>query len=538
MFMLISLPRKSKLKAAFAGVPKVEARPRPSAFPISLYRILACFVIAGIFAAAVPRATAQGRPEVKRPDQTPAEKPPEPKKKKVKGPRAIGLLQFDAKGKTTLIPIAIQVEGKFYDAAAYKADPIPMALESGVVYEAEQTGDPDGLFTVAGALHSKNPGSAHPWFGSGTYLPPGAEPAKTAHKAENVPVGIDSSGDEPPRLTRKDAAQAAADAGAKPTGTSPSTGSASTGANEKPAEKSADASSVGPSAGDKSAGSSTSSAKPDGEKQSAPQTATSTTAAAAEKPGDKSSGNSDDNYYKPTLRRGKPTQAAPDEDDSPAPQPVHSGTASNSSAPTSSNGTQVRVVPAISDAGGPDPQSYKFFWKTGEEDEKRNQMLAVAANEVRVYALELAKNHITQTPVTPQAAVKRRTAAKDSKPVFDNVQFHGYDLWLNNQLVMVLTADATIPGWTEPGADAQPYHLTLVARTDIYGDIKKMYSGITDKFHLDVTPQLELIDAVDADGDGRGEFLFRETADAGSGYIIYRATPDKLWKLFDSLNAE
>ncbi len=526
------------MKAAFADVPKVEARPRPSAFPISLYRILACFVIAGIFAAAVPLATAQGRPELKRPDQTSAEKPPEPKKKKVKGPRAIGLLQFDAKGKTTLIPIAILVEGKFYDAAAYKADPIPMALESGVVYEAEQTGDPDGLFTVAGALHSKNPGSAHPWFGSGNYLPPGAEPAKTAHKAENVPVGIDSSGDEPPRLTRKDAAQPA-DAGAKPGGSSPSTGSASTGANEKPAEKSADASSGDPSAGDKSAGSSTSSAKPDGEKQSAPQTATSTTAAAAaaEKPSDKSSGNSDDNYYKPTLRRGKPTQAAPDEDDSPAPQPVHS-TASNSSAPTSSNGSQVRVVPAISDAGGPDPQSYKFFWKTGEEDEKRNQMLAVAANEVRVYALELAKNHITQTPVTPQAAVKRRTAAKDSKPVFDNVQFHGYDLWLNNQLVMVLTADATIPGWTEPGADAQPYHLTLVARTDIYGDIKKMYSGITDKFHLDVTPQLELIDAVDADGDGRGEFLFRETADAGSGYIIYRATPDKLWKLFDSLNAE
>jgi hypothetical protein len=472
-----------------------------------------------IFAAAVPQSMAQ-RPQLKRPDETPAEKSPEPKKKKVKGPRALGLLQFDAKGKTTLIPIAILVDGKFYDAGAYKADPIPMALESGVVYEAEQTGDPDGLFTVAGALHSKNPGSAHPWFGSGTYLPPGAEAAKTAHKAETVPVGIDSSGDEPPRLTRKDAAKPAAeDPKAEASPPAPSS--------TKPADKSAD-----PSAGDKST------AKPDAEKQSPPQTSTSTASAAPADKADKTADKSDDNYYKPTLRRGKPTQAAPDDDDSPAPQPVHSTTATNSSEPTTPNGSQVHVVPAISDAGGPDPQSYKFFWKTGEEEEKRNQMLAVAANEVRLYALELAKNHITQTPVTPKAAAKRRTAAKESKPVFDNVQFHGYDLWLNNQLVMVLTADATIPGWTEPGADAQPFHMTLVARTDIYGDIKKLYSGITDKFHLDVTPQLELIDAVDADGDGRGEFLFRETADAGSGYIIYRATPDKLWKLFDSLNAE
>ena len=85
---------------------------------------------------------------------------------------------------------------------------------------------------------------------------------------------------------------------------------------------------------------------------------------------------------------------------------------------------------------------------------------------------------------------------------------------------------------------AQLQLLTLVARTDIYGNLRKLYSGVTDKFHLDVTPQLELIDAVDVDGDGRGELLFRETTDAGSGYVIYRATADKLWKMFDSLNAE
>jgi hypothetical protein len=103
---------------------------------------------------------------------------------------------------------------------------------------------------------------------------------------------------------------------------------------------------------------------------------------------------------------------------------------------------------------------------------------------------------------------------------------------------MVLSAEAHVPPSSTAGATDAKYTITLVARTDIYNNLHKLYVGVTDKYHLDVTPQLELIDAVDADGDGRGELLFRETSDAGSGYVIYRATADKLWKLFDTLNPE
>jgi hypothetical protein len=49
---------------------------------------------------------------------------------------------------------------------------------------------------------------------------------------------------------------------------------------------------------------------------------------------------------------------------------------------------------------------------------------------------------------------------------------------------------------------------------------------------LDVIPRLELIDAVDVDGDGRGELLFRQVSDAGSAFVIYRVIGDRLYPLF------
>jgi hypothetical protein len=104
---------------------------------------------------------------------------------------------------------------------------------------------------------------------------------------------------------------------------------------------------------------------------------------------------------------------------------------------------------------------------------------------------------------------------------------------------MVLTAEAKLTGApASPAGMPESYSVTVVARTDIYGDLQKLYSAVTDRFHLDVTPRLEFIDVVDADGDGRGELLFQETTDVGKGYLIYRATADRLWKMFDSLNVE
>jgi hypothetical protein len=467
--------------------------------------------------------------------EEPEVKPAEPRKtKKQKDPRAVGILRFDSKGKATLIPVAILVDGRFYDATSYKADPVPMALESGTVYEAEQGGESQGLFTVNGALHSKGPRSVNPWVGTGSFLPRGSEAPKTTQKAEDVPRGIDNSGDEPPRLTKgKDKDK---DSKAEP---APSTSAPSSDAgNSTSATSSSGSSGTASGAPDRSGGTTPAAAQPkDSTAGASAKQDSATTASGKEKEKNaestetaEPSSEQPQNYYRPALRRGKPTESAPPESETSdrGTEPVAGATASHEDS--------AKLVPAISDAGGPEPRPYKFFWKEGEEDERRKQMLVLAGEELRIYVNARAKGMISANPPPAKAgAPARKTAAKPAPPVFENVQFHAFDVWVNNQPVMILTADGHYP--RPPGASAEPevYHITLAARTDIYGSLRKMYSGVTDKFHLDVTPQLELIDAVDADGDGRAELLFRETTDAGTGYIIYRPTADKLWKMFDSL---
>jgi len=83
-------------------------------------------------------------------------------------------------------------------------------------------------------------------------------------------------------------------------------------------------------------------------------------------------------------------------------------------------------------------------------------------------------------------------------------------------------------GWLEEAAE-----ITKKKRTNLEGELHKLFFSQTDSRHLDVFPRMELIDAVDADGDGRGELLFRRTFDGGSAYAIYRVTADRLWPLFE-----
>ena len=462
------------------------------------------------------------------------------------------MLQLTANGKASLVPVAILVNGKFWDASSYKADPIPMALESGTVYEAERTGNSLGLFTVNSALHSNAVNVQAPWLGTGAWHPTGTEVATTTEKkAESVPVGIDTS-DQPPRLSHDPNAKPNPPASSAPASTSPApsapsepSGKSDSGDEPPRLSKPAAPPSQAPPTSSDPAGQGQSSPAPPATGDSKPKD----TKSADTKPDQQAnvpasdSGAAEGN--RPRLRRGKPAESFADEEvpgySKPGAAPKASADATKIVEASAAQGP-VQLIPAISDANGPELRSFVFDWLKDEEGDRRKQMMELAKDQLRAYVAAQAKAKITPKPEHP-SATRHVPAAKPKEPIFENVQMIAYDLWKNGQPVIVFSADAHMPpppaGTAHSEVDTElRYSIVLVAYPDMYNNLHKLYVGVTDKFHLDVTPRLELIDAVDADGDRRGELLFRKVTDGGTGWVLYRATADKLWKLFDSLRPE
>ena len=126
--------------------------------------------------------------------------------------------------------------------------------------------------------------------------------------------------------------------------------------------------------------------------------------------------------------------------------------------------------------------------------------------DIRAYA---AKH-----PTSPQ--LPKNLAIKDYDLRF-------FDLDFSNSATLVLTAKLPIP---TAGSRPFVYYATFfVAHLDINGEPVKVFSSVTDTTHLDVFPRLELIDALDADANGRGDLLFRQYSDAGINYGLYRVFP-------------
>jgi len=156
-------------------------------------------------------------------------------------------------------------------------------------------------------------------------------------------------------------------------------------------------------------------------------------------------------------------------------------------------------------------------------------MLTMAAQEISAHGKNTSSQVVGAAPHPGKRG--RTTPAKPSQPTFKDVDLRIFDLANSNEATLVLTATAQLPA-----SDAGPMLdrlVTLVAREDLNGEFHKVFSAVTDTQHLDVEPRWELIDAVDANGDGAGELLFRKVFDAGSSYAVYRVVGDQLYPLFE-----
>jgi hypothetical protein len=410
--------------------------------------------------------------------------------KPYKGPRALGLIELPAKGKPHVVPIAILVNGQFYDASAYKADPVPMALWSETVYEGFKTGVSQGLFTVTTAM--ENPKTSE-WIAEGTWQSADALAklkAEPKRHESSIPRGMDD--DEGPPVLRHSGAK-------KPT-PPPATPPSSTSTTNSPPAPSQPKPAVPPQT---SASVSTPPAPPE----------------------------EDPNI--PVLRRGKPTPK-PEEplQTSASPSPAKPTAKPSVSAATAK--PSVQIFAAISDSGGPESRPYAYQASADQEKQFREKMLAVAGDEIAARAKKLAAE--LGSPPAAHASTHRARKASGPQPQFQDVQLRVFDLSYSNEPVLVLSANAHMPqASNEQGSLAHlQYSITLVEREDINGDFHKIFSEVTDSDHLDVLPRYELIDAVDADGDGRGELLFQQISDDGSTFGIYRVIGDQLYPLFQT----
>ena len=401
-----------------------------------------------------------------------------------KGPRALGLIEM-TNGKARLVPIVILIDGQYFDAGAYKADPVPMALWGDTVYEGIRTGVSQGLFTVKSTLENPN---THQWLGEGTWLPASAIHSKSPHKdVSSIPRGMND--DEGPPVLRHAGAS-------KPKAPKPVSPTPTTASQPSPSQPAPVATAPAPSVAVNTPAPPSASAQPDKDI--------------------------------PILKRGIPPPKPPE----PLTAPAAAGKRGSSA--KAGGGSPTQVFPAISAENGPEPHPYTYAMTPEEEQQYRKKLLAMAADEVRSRA-KLRAAEIIQLPERGKKPAPRSAAVKPVQPDFEDIQLRVFDLNSSNEPVMILSARARLPQdskQSEAESDGQRYLVTVVARQDVNADFHKVFSNVTDTGHLDVIPQIELIDAVDVDGDGRGELLFREISDEGTVYAVYRVVGNQLYPLF------
>lgn len=360
------------------------------------------------------------------------------------------------------------INGRFYDASAYRADPRPMALEPDTVYEALRSGEPVGLFTLTNAMTVAND-----WYGLGQWKAKGAPEAEQKPAAAATPKPLE---DDAPPVLHRPKAQASTPPAPKPAEDDDRPVLQKPRAESKPEAAPAEA-------------------KP-------AEAATKAEAKAAPAPSEDSD--------RPVLRRGKSAEKGAWNETDPFTAPKAG--AKPGLAGVSGTAESVETLTAISDAAGPEPHSFVMEASAEERQQYEAKVRADLYEAVRKFAA-----------ARPQHKPGPVTALRD-------VQFRVLDVHHNNEPLLVMSA--SLP--ETAGASNFQYFVTVVARIDMYGDLRRLFAQVSDSSHLDVYRRMELIDAVDAQGSGGGQLLFRAVGDGDYRYALYRVGSDQLWPLFES----
>jgi hypothetical protein len=349
-----------------------------------------------------------------------------------KGLRGIALVDFSDPKAPRLMPIAILADDTLYDANTYLAQPRPLAVEPGNIYDVTKAGEHAGSFRISDAHQMKGM-----WYGDGRFMTPQMQ--QRASRRTTTSSGGD---DDRPILRRP-------------------------GSNNPP------------------------------------QTTTTTpppdTANVNEPP--------PEDEGRPTLRRGVPQQpSAP-------PTPPPSKTTDTMPLPQKTT-DHPRLMVAVSDPTYNDFPSFAFTTKPEFEQQYKKAALA-----------ELAKAFAA-------APLQGKLVGAAGLPAITD--FRIFDLTARNEPTVVLTATREVTVQLGTAQRRRVRWGAIIMRVNADGTMDKLLTSVTDPDHLDATPQLTLVDAVDLYGNGRGELLFQQRSDEGRTFAIYGPARGGFTKLFET----
>ena len=434
--------------------------------------------------------------------------------------RAVAVLEWTGDlGKpkaSRIVPITVYDGEKLQDAGIYLARPQPLAVSGEVEYELKENGKTIGFFDIQNA--GQEQGS---WVGYGKWkpLPPPKAPKAIA------PAKVDDFEDEKPVLHRKHSETSGSDS---------KSGSSTTPSSSEPAPSDdPDRPKLHKQTGDSAANTTESNAPDDPDRpklQKKPDT---------QKTGTSGSGSGTGDPNRPNLEKTRPDLAADIGD-------VESVTnSSDPDRPTlkrgKSSGNGAEIVPtlmglpegmqqavAVSDSKNRPDHPWTYSWANPDDEVK----MKAAMEEMARQATGLSAPPPAATTKKPTTASGARRAVKPAAPPTAPVpladeQFRVFELAYGSGATMVLTAHTDAPA-------ASQKFVTLVAQPDLYGNVRVLLKSVTDMAHLDETPRMRLVDAVDALADNRGELLFELRGEGQRQFALYRIYRGSAEKLFVS----
>lgn len=439
--------------------------------------------------------------------------------------RAVAVLEWTGDEQhpkaSRLIPVTVFDGQELQDGGIYLARPEPLALEGEVEYQLKQNGKNVGFFVIENAAQEQGF-----WVGLGTWKPlPKPKPVQAAASWKD---DEDVASDEPV-LHRKPHPDEKS-GGSSGSGSAPASQGPPPDPDRPTLHRAPDSGSSGDSnAGDSKGGTAGSSSggsgpAPDPDRPTLHRDAGDT---AGNAPGSGTATDPD----RPKLQKKDNEDAGsvsslPDVTDPDRPRLIRgkSGDSGPAVMPSLMGlPPDMQQSVAVSDSKDAPEHIWSFSWANPEDEAKYKSQLEDLART----ALGL-----NPPPAPAKPAARKTTATHKTKPApppppepLVDEQFRVFELAYGSGATLVLSAHTS-------GTGAQEKFVTLVVQPDLYGSLVVLVKNVTDAAHLDDTPRMRLVDAVDAMADNRGELLFELRGATQRQFALYRVLRGQATKIF------